>query len=72
MKAAAAGAGLVATGETLAQPREPQALSFSAAVDGTAFKATQDLTPYERRLPRTTTFTSSVPTSRTLRAMRTA
>ena len=47
MKAAAAGAGLAATGETLAQPREPQALSFSEAVDGTAFKATEELTPYE-------------------------
>ena len=47
MKAAAVGAGLAATGETLAQPKQPQALSFSAAVDGTAFKATEDLTPYE-------------------------
>ena len=31
MKAAAAGAGLAATGETLAQPTELQPLSFSAA-----------------------------------------
>ena len=47
MKATAAGAGLAATGETLAQPKKPQALSFSAAADGTAYKATDDLTPYE-------------------------
>ena len=47
MKAAAAGAGLAATGETLAQPKAPQTLSFSAAPDGTSFKATEDLTPYE-------------------------
>ena len=39
MKAAAAGAGLAATGEALAQPKEPQPLSFSAAADGTSFKA---------------------------------
>ena len=47
MKAAAAGAGLVAAGETIAQPREPQPLTFSAAADGTAFEAKEDLTPYE-------------------------
>jgi sulfoxide reductase catalytic subunit YedY len=47
MKAAAAGAGLAATGETLALPKAPQTLSFSAARDGTSFKATDDLTPYE-------------------------
>ena len=38
MKAAAAGAGLAATGETLAQSKEPQALSFSVGPDGTASK----------------------------------
>ena len=47
MKAASASAGLAMAGETLAQPKEPKALSFSAAADGPPFKATEDLTPYE-------------------------
>ena len=47
MKAAAATAGLAAAGETIAQPKAPEPLSFSAAAEGTAFNATEDLTPYE-------------------------
>ena len=46
MKAAAAGAGLAAASETLAQPKEPKPLSFSAAPGGTPFKAAEELTPY--------------------------
>ena len=47
MKVAAAGAGMTAVGEVLAEPNEPKELSFSAAVDDTPFKAIEDLTPYE-------------------------
>ena len=47
MKAAAAGAGLTAVGETIAQPKALEDLSFMTAADGTPFKATEDLTPYE-------------------------
>ena len=47
IKAATVGAGLAMAGETLAQPKEPEALPFLPAADGTAFKAIEDLTPYE-------------------------
>jgi sulfoxide reductase catalytic subunit YedY len=47
MKAAAAGAGLVAAGETMADSSAPQALDFASAPDGSAYKAREDLTPYE-------------------------
>ena len=47
MKVAAAGAGMTAVGEVLAEPNEPKELSFSAAVDDTPFKAAEDLTPCE-------------------------
>ena len=47
MKAAAAGAGLAAAGETMADSSVPQALDFVSAPDGSAYKAKEDLTPYE-------------------------
>ena len=47
MKAAAAGAGLAAAGETMADSAAPQALDFVFAPDGSAYKAKEDLTPYE-------------------------
>ena len=47
MKAAAAGAGLVAVGETMADSSAPLALDFASAPDDSAFKAKEDLTPYE-------------------------
>ncbi|MFL2492854.1 MAG: protein-methionine-sulfoxide reductase catalytic subunit MsrP [Luminiphilus sp.] len=47
MKAAAAGAGLAAAGETMADSSAPQALDFASAPDDSAFKAKEDLTPYE-------------------------
>ncbi len=47
MKAAAAGAGLVAAGEAMADSSVPQALDFVSAPDGGAYKAKEDLTPYE-------------------------
>ena len=47
MKAAAAGAGLVAAGETMADSSAPLALDFASAPDDSAFKAKEDLTPYE-------------------------
>ena len=47
MKAAAAGAGLVAAGEAMADSSVPQALDFVSAPDGSAYKAKEDLTPYE-------------------------
>jgi sulfoxide reductase catalytic subunit YedY len=47
MKAAAAGAGLVAAGEAMADSSVPQALDFVTAPDGSAYKAKEDLTPYE-------------------------
>ncbi|HCL94036.1 MAG TPA: mononuclear molybdenum enzyme YedY, partial [Gammaproteobacteria bacterium] len=46
MKAAAAGAGLAAAGETMADSSAPQALDFASAPDDSAFKAKEDLTPY--------------------------
>ena len=47
MKATAAGAGLAAAGETMADSSAPQALVFTSAPDGSAYKAKEDLTPYE-------------------------
>ena len=47
MKAAAAGAGLAAAGETMADSSVPRALDFASAPDGSAYKAKEDLTPYE-------------------------
>ena len=47
MKAAAAGAGLAAIRETMADSSAPQALAFASAPDDSAFKAKEDLTPYE-------------------------
>ena len=47
MKAAAAGAGLAAAGEAMADSSAPQALDFASAPDDSAFKAKEDLTPYE-------------------------
>ena len=47
MKAAAAGAGLTAVGESVAAASPQEALDFTAAPEGTAFKATETLTPYE-------------------------
>ena len=47
IKAATAGAGIAAMGETLAKGSEPVALDYSPAQDGTPFKATEDLTPYD-------------------------
>jgi sulfoxide reductase catalytic subunit YedY len=47
MKAAAAGAGLAAAGETMANSSAPQVLDFASAPDGSAYKAKEDLTPYE-------------------------
>ena len=47
MKAAAAGAGMTAVGETIAQPVGLKDLKFMPAADDTSFKATEDLTPYE-------------------------
>jgi sulfoxide reductase catalytic subunit YedY len=47
MKAAAAGAGLAAAGETMAVSAAPQVLDFASAPDGSAYKAKEDLTPYE-------------------------
>jgi len=47
MKAAAAGAGLSAVGEAVAEPQALNELKFTAAADDTPFKATEDLTPYE-------------------------
>jgi sulfoxide reductase catalytic subunit YedY len=47
MKAAAAGAGLAAARETMADSAAPQVLDFASAPDGSAYKAKEDLTPYE-------------------------
>ncbi|MEC8526907.1 MAG: mononuclear molybdenum enzyme YedY, partial [Pseudomonadota bacterium] len=47
MKAAVAGAGVTAVGETIAQTKALKDLSFKTAADDTPFKATEDLTPYE-------------------------
>ena len=47
MKAAAAGAGLAAAGETMANSLAPQVLDFASAQDSSAYKAKEDLTPYE-------------------------
>ena len=47
IKAATAGAGIAAMGETLAKGSEPVPLEYSPAQDGTPFKATEDLTPYD-------------------------
>ena len=47
MTAAAAGAGLAAAGETMADSSAPQVLDFASAPDGSAYKAKEDLTPYE-------------------------
>jgi len=47
MKAAAAGAGLAAAGETMADSAAPQALDFASAPNCSAYKAKEDLTPYE-------------------------
>ena len=47
MKTAAAGAGMTALGEAVAAARKPENLSFIEAADGTPFKASDDLTPYE-------------------------
>ena len=47
MKSAAAGAGMAAVGEALAAPRSPTPLRFSEAKEGSAFQATEALTPYE-------------------------
>ena len=47
MKAAAAGAGVTAVGETIAQPKVLKELNFTMAADDTPFKAAEDLTPYE-------------------------
>ena len=47
MKAAAAGAGLAAAGETMADSSVPQVLDFVSAPDGSSYKAKEDLTPYE-------------------------
>ena len=47
MKAATAAAGLAATGETLAAGTAQRDLAFTQAPDGSAFTATDDLTPYE-------------------------
>ncbi len=46
MKAAAAGAGLAAAGETMADSSVPQVLDFVSAPDGSSYKAKEDLTPY--------------------------
>ena len=43
MKAAAAGAGLSAVGEAVAQPKLLKELNFSEAAEGTPFKANSDL-----------------------------
>ncbi|OUT66279.1 MAG: mononuclear molybdenum enzyme YedY [Cellvibrionales bacterium TMED21] len=47
IKAATAGAGIAAMGETLAKGSEPVPLDYSPAQDGTPFKAKEDLTPYD-------------------------
>ena len=47
MKAAAAGAGLAAAGETMADSSAPQVLDFASAPDGSAYNAKEELTPYE-------------------------
>lgn len=47
MKAAAAGAGLSAVGESVAAASSTDTLDFTAASEGTAFKALETLTPYE-------------------------
>ncbi len=47
IKAATAGAGIAAMGETLAKGSEPVPLDYSPAQDGTSFKAKEDLTPYD-------------------------
>jgi sulfoxide reductase catalytic subunit YedY len=47
MKAAAAGAGLAAASETKADSAAPQVLDFASAPDGSAYRAKEDLTPYE-------------------------
>lgn len=47
MKAAAAGAGLAAAGETMANSSAPHVLDFASAPGGSAYKAKEDLTPYE-------------------------
>ena len=47
IKAAGAGAGLAAAGETLAQATPLKELTYAAAAEGTVFKAPEALTPYE-------------------------
>ena len=47
IKAATAGAGIAAMGETLAKGSGPVPLDYSPAQDGTPFKAKEDLTPYD-------------------------
>ena len=47
MKATTVGAGLAAIGEASAGPKVLENLNFDSAPDGTPFKATEDLTPYE-------------------------
>lgn len=47
MKAAAAGAGLAAAGEAMADSSAPQVLDFASAPDSGVYKAKEDLTPYE-------------------------
>lgn len=47
IKAATAGAGIAAMGETLAKGSEPVPLNYSPAQDGTPSKAKEDLTPYD-------------------------
>ena len=47
IKAAAAGAGMTAVGETVAQPRALKGLNFTSAEEDTPFKTTENLTPYE-------------------------
>ena len=47
LKAGAVGAGLTAVGESVAAASSKDALNFTAAPEGTAFKASETLTPYE-------------------------
>ncbi|MDC6459689.1 protein-methionine-sulfoxide reductase catalytic subunit MsrP, partial [Luminiphilus sp.] len=47
MKAATAGAGLVAAGETVAKAKSTLEIDYVPAEDGTVFKASEMLTPYE-------------------------
>ena len=47
IKAAAAGAGMTAVGEVVAEPKALKPLTFSEALDDTPFRASDELTPYE-------------------------